>query len=314
MAAEDLRQKDSRYYESWGKRLGNYIGVSFLKLLSLLPFWIMYGISDVLYFLFRYVIKYRVKVVEENLNHAFPEKSTEEIQTISKKYFRHMCDLFLEGIKLHSMSAKQIEKRLSFKGLELFQENYDQGKSVIVLAMHHNNWEWCSYIARYVPHLPLMVYNPIRGNLAMERFLEQSRCKWGGEHVPVNRTAKTAVSYMAKEKKIILWLAADQTPAASSKFWTMFLNREAPFFTGPEKIAKRANMPILFQHVKKLGRGKYEASVSMLIEDPSKLSPEEILLTYVKKMEEVIREEPEYYLWSHRRWKHTRPEGIELTI
>lgn len=313
MAAKDLRQKDARYYESWGQRLGNYIGVSFLKLFSLLPFWVIYGISDFLYVLLRFVIGYRVKVVNENLRLAFPEKAADELKVISKKYYRHMCDLFLEGVKLYNMSARQIEKRMTFKGLELFENNFNAGKSVIVFAMHHNNWEWCSYIAGLIQHHVLMVYNPIRGNWAMEQFLEHSRCKWGGEHVPVNKTARTAVTQMAKGNKIVLWLAADQTPAANSKFWTLFLNREAPFFTGPEKIAIRANLPILFQHVRKVGRGKYEVEISMLVEEPATQKPEEIQLAYIRKMEEVIKKEPEYYLWSHRRWKHKRPEGIELT-
>jgi KDO2-lipid IV(A) lauroyltransferase len=109
-------------------------------------------------------------------------------------------------------------------------------------------------------------------------------------------------------------LAADQTPAANAKFWTTFLNREAPFFSGPEKIASRGNQPVVFAHTRKIKRGYYTVELIDLVEEPNEVDSNEILLRYVRKIEEIVREEPEYYLWSHRRWKHTRPEGIELTM
>jgi KDO2-lipid IV(A) lauroyltransferase len=223
-----------------------------------------------------------------------------------------MCDLAVESIKLYSMTHNQLAKRLIIRGTEVAHQLYDQGKSVIVYAFHYNNWEWCSFLQTQINHLVLMVHNPMRDNEAMEKFLAHSRGQWGGESVAVNFTARTTMKYIQEGRLTALWLAADQSAPAHSKFWTVFLNREASFFAGPEKIAVKTNHPIFFQHVKRIKRGYYEVDYSVMINEPAKLEPEEILLQYVEKMEEIIKKEPEYYLWSHRRWKHNRPEDIPL--
>lgn len=286
--------------------------VGILILISYLPFWIIYGISDFFYIIFRFVVKYRFQVITENLKSAFPEKSEKEIARIRNKYYLNICDLVIESVKLYSLSEKQLKKRLIIKGADRVNSYYEKGKSVIVFAFHHNNWEWCSFLQTQIKQLVLMVYNPLRGNKPMEKFLKHSRGQWGGECVPVNQTARTSMKYIKEGRLTALWLAADQSAPANSKYWTMFLNREAPFFSGPEKIANKTNQPIFFQHVKKLKRGIYEVDYSLLIEEPDKVEPKDILLEYVSRMEELIRKEPEFYLWSHRRWKHKRPEGISL--
>ena len=314
MADESLRKQDKRYHEGFFKRMLNGFLVLLLKFISMLPFWVIYGIADFFYLVVRYVIGYRKKVILDNLRHAFPEKSEQEINTIMNRYYRHFCDFSLETIKLHSMSEKQMEKRLKITGLDAMKPYADEGRSIMMLGFHYNNWEWCSSIQSKAYHKLLMIVNPIRGNLAFEKYIEYSRSKWGGKSVPVHKSARTAIEYVRRGEPAVLWLAADQTPPANSPFWTIFLNREAPFFTGPEKIAIKTNQPIYFLHVKKLKRGRYEAEFTLLFEDPSKVESKDILLTYIRKMEEVIRETPEFYLWSHRRWKHTRPEGIELTL
>jgi len=207
-----------------------------------------------------------------------------------------------------------MEKRLTIKGTDKANDFFDQGRSIIALAMHYNNWEWTSFVQSKLKHLILTVYNPVRGNNAMEKFLVHNRCKWGSMCVPVHKTAKTAIEYNSKKQLTGLWLAADQTPPANSKFWTIFLNQETPFFSGPEKIASSMNQPVFFQHTKKVGRGKYTIEYSLLFENPKEVEQKEILLAYIRKAEEIIRQEPEYYLWSHRRWKHSRPKEVELTM
>ncbi|QIA09678.1 lysophospholipid acyltransferase family protein [Draconibacterium halophilum] len=314
MVDESLRKKDKRYYEGFFKRLLNGLVVLLLKFISVLPFWAIYGIADFFYLVVRHIIGYRKKVILDNLRHAFPEKNEQEITKIMNRYYHHFCDFSLETIKLHGMSEKQMDTRLKITGLEGIRKYAEAGRSIMLLGFHYNNWEWCSSIQTKATHRLLMIVNPIRGNLALEKFIEHSRSKWGGKSVPVHKSARTAIEYMRRSEPAVLWLAADQTPAANSPFWTNFLNREAPFFTGPEKIAIKTKQPIFFLHLKKLKRGHYEAVFSQLFEDPSKVESKDILLTYIRKMEEVIRETPEYYLWSHRRWKHTRPEGIELTV
>ena len=152
----------------------------------------------------------------------------------------------------------------------------------------------------------------MRDNIPLDNFLEYSRSKWGGEPVVMSSAARTAIQYAKNKKPAILWLAADQAALDDAQFWTMFLNREASFFSGPAKLAKRLNQPVFFQHVRKIERGKYELEMELLIKEPNRLTHEEILLTYVRKMEEVVRNQPEYYLWTHKRWKHVRPEHIPL--
>jgi KDO2-lipid IV(A) lauroyltransferase len=179
--------------------------------------------------------------------------------------------------------------------------------------MHHNNWEWCSFIQNKIKHFGLMIYNPVRGNQSMEKFMLYSREKWGGKCIPVHHSGRATIAFHRKGIPTALWLGADQTPPRNSKFWTVFLNREAPFFSGPAKIPARTNQPVFFQQVTKIARGKYKVHLVPLFLNPKDVEPKEILLGYVRKMEEIIAKEPEHYLWSHRRWKHQRPDEIPLT-
>ncbi len=312
MVDSELSKKDKRYYENFLKRTSNKILVAIVVLISHLPFWAIYGISDFFYILVRFVARYRKKVILDNLRHSFPEKSEQEIQKIAAKFYRHFCDLFFETIKLSNLSNKQIKRRIHYKGTDLLNAHFQKGESVIVLAMHHNNWEWCSTVQIFLEHTILMIYNPIRGNQAFEKFLIKAREQWGGICTPVHKSVRTLIEFNKREEPAILWLAADQTPKATSKLWTIFLNREAPFFSGPEKIAKKTGQPIYFHQIRKAGRGRYEIEFIPLFLNPKELKEKDILLGYVRKMEEIIAKEPEFYLWSHRRWKYNRPDNIEL--
>ncbi|MFV0591807.1 MAG: lysophospholipid acyltransferase family protein [Draconibacterium sp.] len=293
-------------------RFSNKCVVILLKGIALLPFGVLYLLSDVIYFLLKNFIRYRNTVILENLQTAFPEKAGEEILHLRNGFYRHLSDVFLESVKLHYMTPRQMQKRVHFKGVDEMNRFAEAGRGVIVLAYHHNNWEWGSFLQTQSKHQILMVYNKMRDNQAMDDFLLYSREKWGGRAVQMGRAAKVAFDEFNKRVPSLLWLVADQSALAEQGTWTMFLNREAAFFTGPEKIARHTNQPVFFQTVKKLGRGKYEYEFSLMVEEPAKAAPNEILLTYISKMEEAIHTAPEYYLWSHRRWKHKRPEGTEL--
>ncbi len=314
MNRDQLEKRDKRFHETPLKRLNNSILTNFLIALSHLPFWVLFRISDLLYLVLRFIVKYRYKVITENLRYAFPEKNDKEISKIRNKFYSHFCDLIVESIKTYSISNKEMEKRFLAKGIEEANAFFDKGRSIIALTMHYNNWEWSGFMQLKLKHLILPVYNPIRGNQAMEKFLTHNRERWGSESIPVHKTARTLIEYSIQRRLTGLYLVADQTPPANSKFWTIFLNRETPFFSGPEKIAASGNLPVFFQHIKKVGRGRYNMEFSLLIENPKEVEQKDILLAYIRKCEEIIRAEPEYYLWSHRRWKHKRPEGIELTM
>lgn len=314
MADKELAKKDKRYHENILQKILNKLIVGILSLLSKLSFVVLYRVSNVICFLLEKVFRYRKNVILTNLKHAFPEKTEIEIENIAHKFYRHFSDLMVESVKMHGMSQNEMAERITFKGLDKFEELYSENKSLIVLGMHHNNWEWGSSVQLHSSYKLLMLYNPVRGNQSLENFILNAREKWGGKCVPVHKSGRAVLEFNRAGQPTALWLGADQTPPAKSKFWTVFLNREAPFFSGPEKIAARTNQPIFFHHTRKTGRGYYEVFLTPLVENPKDVDPKEILLRYVRKMEEVIRDEPEYYLWSHRRWKHTRPENIQLTV
>nr|WP_321358412.1 lysophospholipid acyltransferase family protein [uncultured Draconibacterium sp.] len=286
--------------------------VVLLKAIALLPFGCLYFLSDVLYLLLKGLFKYRNEVIADNLIHAFPEKSAREILQLRNKFYRYFCDVSLESIKLYRLSEKELKKRVKFSGTEELNDLAEKRNGAILLAFHYNNWEWSSALQQKLNCPLLMVYNKMRDNQPMDDFLQKAREKWGGEAVSMRRAAKVAFRYFAKKQPVVLGLIADQCALASSPLWAMFLNREAAFFQGPVTIARKTNQPVFFQEVVRLDRGKYEYRYSLLVEDPSKLNANEILLLYIEKMEEVIKSDPEYYLWSHKRWKHKRPEGTAL--
>jgi KDO2-lipid IV(A) lauroyltransferase len=286
--------------------------VAICRLIARLPFWILFGLSDFFYVLLYYVARYRRETVHENLTRSFPEKSKKEIRKITKKFYHHLSDLGLETIKFSHMTEKEMNDRIKFVHLDILDKYYDEGKSVILLGIHHNNWEWCLYFQHFIKSQAMVVYNQVRKNKELERFLLESRERFGAKSIPINRSVRTAFEFNHAEKPGVLILLADQSSPSNSQFWTTFLNQETAFFSGPMKIAMKTNQPVVLFHVRKVGRSRYEGTPSILVENPSEMKPEDIMMAYVRKIEEIIRAEPEYWLWSHRRWKHKRPANIEL--
>lgn len=290
----------------------NRLVVILFKLTARMPFWLIWVLSDIFYVFIFYVARYRRKTVHENLTNSFPKKSPKEIRVITKKFYHHLSDLGLETIKYSRMTEKEIDSRLKIHNPEIFEEYYQRHQSVILVGMHHNNWEWCGSMQRFIKARFLVVYNSVRNNMELERFILDNRERFGAKSILVSQSVRTAFQFNNTEQPGILILAADQTPQPNAQFWTTFLNQETAFFTGPMKIAVKTNQPVILQHTIKVGRSRYEVFFHKLIENPAEVKPEEIILAYVKKIEEIIQEEPEYWLWSHRRWKHSRPNNIEL--
>lgn len=263
------------------------------------------------YIIVYYIVGYRKEVVSQNLRNSFPEKSEAEIKIISKKFFRHFSDLSLEAIKTHGMDENDANKRMVVKNADVVNRFYDQGRSVVVLTLHYNNWEWSNILARHQKHQILAIYKPMT-NLQFNIFMNKARDKFGAEAIKDSLTLRTVIDRKRKNEPVFIWLAADQTPPVFHKFWMRFLNQDALFYPGPASISKKFNYPVFFQSMKKIKRGHYETSFELLFENPSEVSEVEIMRTFVEKMEALINEAPEYYLWSHRRWKHKRPANIEL--
>jgi len=288
----------------WNK-YGNLAGIAVLKMISGLPFRILYLLSDVMFVLIYYIFRYRRKVVQTNLEKSFPEKSQRELKKIEYNYYRYLCDLAIEALKTGNMSKDEISARMIIRNPEMVNQFYERGKSVVVMAMHYGNWEWLMNMPLFIKHHHYFVYKPLQ-NVWFDRYLNGLRSRFGGETISMSIALRKIIEADKQNIPVLTWLAADQTPPWFHPFRTMFLQQETQFFDGPAKIAKRFNQPVLFQHMARTKRGYYETWFEVLAEDPSEFTETEIILAYVKKVEEVIMREPAYYLWSHRRWKHTR--------
>lgn len=257
------------------------------------------------------MIGYRKSVVVKNLKNSIPEKTDKEIHEISKKFYRHLCDLIVETIKMKAMTEDDYRKRMVFTNADLVNNYFESGRSIVVLTMHFNNWEWSSWSQAVLKHKILAVYKPLH-NPKIDKYMNETRSKMGLSLIPNSLILRTVISANKKKEPVITWLAADQTPPVHHSFWIKFLNQEAMFYPGPAVISKRFDQPLFFQRIKKIDRGRYETEFELLVENPKEMNESEIMKIYINKMEEVIREKPEFYLWSHKRWKHKRPENVPL--
>lgn len=287
------------------------IGIFLLKIVAKLPFPIVYLLADMFYLVVYYIMGYRKDVVSQNLKNSFPEKDDTEIKKISKKYFRHFSELMVETIKMNGMTEKDFRKRMTIKNPELVNGYFESGKSVVVLTMHYNNWEWSTCFPLYLKHKIYGVYKPLN-NLKFDRYMNKMRSKSGVDMISNAQVLRSVLKSDRANEQVFTWLAGDQTPPKHHKDWFSFLNQDAMFYPGPAFISQKFDQPVLFQKLEKIGRGRYQTTFEVLCEDPKKLTENEIMAKYIDKMEEVIREKPEFYLWSHRRWKHKRPAELPL--
>jgi KDO2-lipid IV(A) lauroyltransferase len=284
-----------------------------LYLLSLLPFRVLYMISDVACFLIFGVAGYRKKVVMENLGYAFPEKTEEERRQIARRFYRNFVDNWIETIKLISVSQKSLNKRIS-GNFEIFHELHAKGRSVQVNLGHFFNWEIMTlYTGLHQPFTFLTVYLP-QSSKVMDRLMKYIRGRWGNPLIPSTDMARSILPW--RKKQYLLALGADQsTPFVENAYWVYFLNRPAGFVKGPEKFARGQNIPVVMMTTTRPARGYYHFDYFLLAEDPKSLPDGELIRQYVRHLEENIRLQPDIYLWSHRRWKNAyRPEFRELWV
>lgn len=278
-----------------------YIVLGLLYLFSFLPLWIIYRISDFFYLILCYVLRYRRDVLMKNLSIAFPEKTEAEKKKIARRFYRNFTDTFLEAIKLLSMSEKSLKKRVSFDP-SIFNELYSTGKSCEVLLGHNFNWEWANVrVTKELAYPFLVVYMPI-GNKLIDRLFKHFREKTGGIMLPATDMRNAMIPF--RHKQYLLGLVADQNPGHPGKsYWIKFFNRWTPFVKGPEKNARFSNMPVVFARFSKPKRGYYVIESKLATLNPAEMKDGELTLAYVRYLEEVIRKQPEIYLWSHNRWK-----------
>jgi Kdo2-lipid IVA lauroyltransferase/acyltransferase len=288
-----------------------YFVYGLLYAVSLLPLRVLYLISDLVCFLLYYVFGYRKKVVMANLLQAFPEKTHQQRKKIAKQFYLNFTDNFIEVVKLVSASPAFIDKH--FTGdYSLPDKLFDEGKKCQFLLAHNFNWELaCLAVAQNIKHLFLVVYMPI-GNKAFDKIFMKVRTKTGAELLPATDVRNAIIPY--RNKLYGLALVADQNPGyPKNAYWLNFFGKPTPFVKGPESGARRGNTPVVFCKITKLKRGHYKVFFEMGEEHPANTKPGELTKTYAAFLGAFIKEHPEMWLWSHRRWKwEWKPEYGEI--
>jgi lauroyl/myristoyl acyltransferase len=282
------------------------IAYPFLWFISILPFPVFYLLSDFVYYIVYYIIGYRKKTVRANLLLAFPGLTSKERLCIEKKSYHHLCDMFLEMIKTMTISEKEMNKRFVITNIELVREYEAKGKSIALLASHYASWEWMLTMNSKLNFKGVGVYKKL-SNPYFDKLVRDIRSKYDAKLVEAYKSK----ALMAKNKKnnvlCMYGLASDQSPIIqNAKHWQSFMGVEVPVHVGAETVARAYDMNVLFVKVKKVKRGYYEATYLPISDDVMNTPPYEITDKYIKEVEKQIYEAPEFYFWTHNRWKHRR--------
>lgn len=277
-----------------------------LWIISILPFKLLYLFSDCIYFLVYNVIGYRKKVVRNNIAMALPNLSAEERLKIEKKFYSHMCDMFLEMIKTMSLSQKEIDERFKFSNLEVYLELEKKGKSIALVCAHYASYEWVLSMNNYITFKGYGIYKKI-ANSYFDKLVRDIRSKFKAYLITTKETKSTIENNTKNGVLSIYGFASDQTPRWSNNlYWHHFMGIETPIHTGAESLAKRYNMNVIFLKTKKIKRGFYEASFEVMTENIQEIPDYKLSEDFMAKVEQQIQEQPEYYLWTHKRWKHKK--------
>ncbi len=291
------------------KMIARLIYFLVLKPLSLLPLPILYLLSNVIYFILFKVVKYRKKVVYENMKKSFPEKSEIEINLLMSQFYSHLCDLTVESIRFFSISKDEAISRLNLENPEIFDEFFKNNQSGIVVSGHYNNWEITAIAFKpQINHEVAGFYTPLSNKFFEEKF-SSTRGKFGCKLIP---TKKVSEFFEINQNIPTLTLfGSDQSPSnISNVYWTKFLNQDTAVALGAERYAKKYNIPVIFANIKKVKRGYYSVKFEILFEKPQETKEFEITETFTRKIEEMIQNEPQYWLWTHKRWKHKKTNSI----
>ncbi len=277
-----------------------------LWLITWLPLPVLYLFSDFFALLMWYVIPYRKKMVIKNMTLSFPEKNKAEIKKLARRNIHHFCDSFIESLAALHLPEKEMKKRYRFNHLHLLETLFSSDRDIVLMMGHYGNWEWLNLLPVYTSHDILAVYKTLN-NKYFDKLFIRLRSKYGVIPVSRQNTLRTMVQYQREGKKFILFSLADQRPRwVQIQHWLTFMNQDTPVVLGPEKIARKYNMAVLYYKVKRVKRGHYENDFILLESDAPATEPHEIIEKYYRLLEQDITEQPEYYLWTHNRWKHKK--------
>jgi KDO2-lipid IV(A) lauroyltransferase len=286
--------------------IGFYFTYGIIWTITLLPMRILYVLSDFMFLFIYYFPSYRRKVVFTNLKNSFPEKSEKELRSIEKKFYSHFTDMFIETFKPIHMGNAQIMRRYTITNSDILNKLYAEGRDVIAVLGHFNNWEWLICLPFFTKTQIVPLYKPLQ-NKYFDRLITRLRSRNGVVPIPMSNIIREIINNRNNKTVSLYALIADQTPPKGDiRYWTTFLNQETPVFLGPEKIAAKYDMAVVFFNIQKIKRGYYDLKVELLFEHTKGLPEHFVTESHVRRLEEIIREHPEYWLWSHRRWKHKR--------
>jgi len=275
-----------------------------LWLISRLPFKVIYFISDGVYVLLYKIIGYRKKVVRNNLALVFPEKSESERLLIEKKFYHHLCDMFLEMAKTLGITNKQMKKRYVFTNVEVFQKLENEGKNIMIIMPHYASWEWVFSLNSMVKSKAYAIYQPIQ-NKYFDKLVRDIRSKYGTTLIKTFESRKIIADAKERDELITVGIISDQSPMLQrARHWANFMDVLVPIHVGAEELCKSHDMIPVYLKVNKVGRGFYEASFKILAENPNEVENYKISEAFMRETEKAIREAPEYYFWTHKRWKH----------
>jgi len=287
--------------------IGYYFALPFVYGIALLPFPLLYVVSDGLYIVLYKLLGYRTAVVRENLRRSFPEKSAEELRTIERAFYRWFCDLVVETLKTLTISPAHVKERVSVSGEEVLKKHFDAGRSVILVMGHWGNWELGG--ARFSQlglHQLFVIYHPLQ-NKWFDGLVHHMRTRLGNKLYAMNDTMKGMLR--DRDKVTATAFIADQTPPPDRAYWTTFLHQETPVFFGTEKIAQKLGYPVIYVGIERVRRGHYVMRFEELVANPERTTEGELSQLHTRRLESDIRRLPAFWLWSHRRWKHKRPKA-----
>ncbi|MRH99573.1 lipid A biosynthesis acyltransferase [Kriegella sp. EG-1] len=274
-----------------------------LWLISILPYRIFYLFSDFIYLLVYRIVGYRKKVVHANLSLVFPEKNTKELKRIEKEFYKHMCDMFLEMVKTMNLSKAEVKKRYKIKNIEVIQE-IEKEKSILIPCSHYANWEWNVSLNLYVKSKGYAVYQRV-SNKYFDKMVKDFRSRWNTTLITRNETVKTVMRNYKQGITSIYGMVSDQSPlVVHAHYWDKFMGITVPIFVGTEALARKMDLAVVFLKVSKVKRGYYEAEFIPITLAGKDTKPNEITKKFIALTEAQIREKPEHYFWTHKRWKH----------
>ena len=293
--------------------LNTWLFYGILIPIAYLPIQILYGFADFVHFVLYHIIGYRKKVVLTNLRNSFPEKNEKEISYLAKRFYHHLADIFMEAILNLRLSKKKLMKRYRCTNAEILTPYYDAGQSVILMSAHYNNWEYMiTTLEHQLKHHGIGVGKEL-SNKTLDKYLNKYRTRYGTEVVFANKVRDTFEYYDSHKVPVAYMMLSDQSPNNINKcWWPTFLNQDTAFIFGGEHFAKKYNYPVFYYDVQKVKRGYYEITFKPITINPLDEKHGDITEKYVNFLEQTIIDNPEYWLWSHKRWKHKKPETTIL--